>query len=150
MKNKIKSYIIVLLLLISCEQNTIKKERDFWSKAIENSNIANNYQWIVVLPGVGCGGCIQVAEGFLKEHVKDTRIMFVITNPSSLKILQLKTGIKINEYSNVFLDTNKLFHLRSNNSIYPCVIKISNGKVTEHRFQKPGENAFVYLKYSLQ
>ena len=52
----------------------------------------------------------------MKKHISNTKILFVLTNISSLKILQQKVGInKISNLSNVFVDrktnSNILFNL---------------------------------------
>ncbi len=41
----------------------------------------------------------------MKKHISNTKILFVLTNISSLKILQQKVGInKISNLSNVFVE----------------------------------------------
>mgnify|MGYP001077218097 CR=1 FL=1 len=52
----------------------------------------------------------------MKKHISNTKILFVLTNISSLKILQQKVGInKISNLSNVFVErktnSNILFNL---------------------------------------
>ena len=94
------------------------------------------------MPGLGCNGCIQEAEAFMKTHVTDKRILFVLTNLSSLKILQLKIGIKIDEHDNILVDKNGLFEITTNNRIYPCIIEMKEGKVVSHSFQSPRNEAF--------
>ena len=52
----------------------------------------------------------------MKKHISNTKLLFVLTNISSLKILQQKVGInKISNLSNVFVErktnSNILFNL---------------------------------------
>ena len=52
----------------------------------------------------------------MKKHISNTKILFVLTNISSLKILQQKVGInKISNLYNVFVErktnSNILFNL---------------------------------------
>ena len=101
---KIKILVTIAFLLISCQQNIEKIEKEYLDKAIKEANVESNYQWVVILPGLGCHGCIQEAEYFMSKHITDKRILFVLTNISSLKILQQKTEIRIDEHTNIYID----------------------------------------------
>ena len=149
MKNYLKILLILLILLTACKANTEEKEKDFYNNAILEAKIDANYQWIVIMPGLGCNGCIQEAEAFMREYVKDERILFVLTKLSSLKIFQQKTGITVSEHSNVLIDRNNLFDLHTNNGIYPCVIQLKDGKVMNHTFQNPRSAPFFHLRHQL-
>ena len=147
-----KSVIIFIILasFISCLQNTKSKEKEYLNKAIKEASIGGNYQWMVILPGLGCHGCIQEAEFFMKEYITDNRILFVLTKVSSLKILQQKTEVRINEHSNILIDKNNLFVIPTNNRIYPCVAQLKNGIVIAHNFQSPRNSAFYQLEQQLK
>jgi hypothetical protein len=86
---------------------------------------------------LGCHGCIQEAEVFMKDNVEKPDILFVLTNISSLKILQQKIGVQIKDYPNVYVDWENAFSIPTDNSIYPCIIRIENRKITAHEFQCP-------------
>ena len=59
-----------MILTIACSQNVEKIEKKHLDKAIKETNIdIDDYQWGVVLPGLGCHGCIQVAEVFMRGHI---------------------------------------------------------------------------------
>ena len=149
MNKKIRLIFIVVFFLVSCHQNTKKIEKKHFSKAIEQISVDTQYKWIVVLPGMGCNGCILEAEFFMKNHIEDRRILFVLTRLSSLKIFQQKTGISIDEHPNIFVDRNNLFSIPTNNSFYPCVILLNNGKHSSHSFQDPSNAAFRNLEENL-
>ena len=85
-----------LFLFASCEDKIEKKEKIFLSNAIEQLSVNQQYEWVILLPGMGCHGCIQEAEFFMKKHISNEKILFVLTNIESLKILQQKTGVEIN------------------------------------------------------
>jgi len=143
------SWLLFLFLTVSCQQNSEKIEKDIFTKAIERLKIDDKYQWLVVLPGLGCHGCIQEGEYFMKTHIDDERILYVLTKVSSLKILQQKTEIRIDEHSNIFIDRENLFQIPTSNTIYPCVIQLKNGKVFSHSFQNPSNDAFRQLEERL-
>lgn len=138
--------IVALSFLVACNTSKKNEERDFLNNCIEQLNISDNYQWVVVLPGAGCHGCIQDGEYFMKRNVENDKILFVLTKISSLKILQQKLGFRINKYSNIYVDKENLFDIPSKNSIYPCVIKLEKGNILTYAFQSPESNAFQLLK----
>jgi len=143
--------IILLFLTFACRQSSEKIEKATLNNAIKEAGIdINNFQWLVVMPGLGCNGCIQEGEAFMKEFITDKRILFVLTNISSLKILQQKTGITINDHSNIFVDRNNLFDIPTSNRIYPCVAELKNGKVINLSFQSPRQAAFIHLEHRIK
>ena len=148
-KNRIV-LIILLFSIIACQQDTEKKEKEFLKKAFKEASIDINYQWVVILPGLGCHGCIQEAEHFMTTHIMDKRILFILTKISSLKILQQKTEVRINEHFNILVDRNNLFDIPTDNRIYPCVIQLKDGKVFKHSFQCPQNDAFNQLDRQLE
>ena len=138
-----------MISIASCQQNSGKREIEIYSKAIEQIKVDSQYQWIVVLPGLGCNGCIQAAEIFMKNNIEDERILFVLTKISSLKILQQKTDVRIDEHANIFVDKENLFSIPTNNAIYPCVIQLRNRKIFTHSYQKPSNAALWKLEEQL-
>lgn len=123
-----------------------KKKKKFLSNCIERLDITDNYQWIVILPGTGCHGCIQDGEFFMKKNIGNNKVLFILTKISSLEILQQKLGLQIKDHSNIYIDKENIFDIPSNNSIYPCVIKLEKGKILTYAFQSPRSNAFHLLK----
>lgn len=146
MKNKIL-LILSLLFMVSCNKSEKEIERDFLSEAIKPITANKNFNWVVILPGVGCNGCIQEGEFFMKENIDNKEILFILTKTESLKILQSKLEINIKDYPNVYVDAKESFSVPSDNWIYPCLVKIENGKVNMHSFQSPNDRqAFEKLK----
>ncbi|CAD0009618.1 hypothetical protein [Flavobacterium chungangense] len=147
---KLLFYTILSSLIafcFSCNKSIQEKEKDQLTDAVDNIGIKKNIDWIVILPGLGCSGCIQEAEDFLKKNANNKRIFFVLTKIESLKILQQKTGVKIGEHSNIIVDRADQFIVPTDNSIYPCIIKFSDGELLSHEFQSPdNSNAFEKLK----
>ena len=92
---KVSFYFLVLctLLCSSCNKER-QQEIDYINHVLSEHPELSDYNWLVIIPGVGCNGCIQEGEYFLKKHVSDKTIGFVLTNISSLKILQQKTGCR--------------------------------------------------------
>lgn len=137
---------LLTFYIVSCDENIDKTEKKIFANAIEQLKVDERYDWVVVLPGLGCHGCIQEGEFFMKKNISNTKILFVLTNISSLKIFQQKTDIRISEYPNVYIDRNNHFKLSTKNAIYPCIIQLDNMKISQYSFQSPKSSAF----YSLQ
>lgn len=151
LKNHLYILIVVLIVLVatSCKKSVKEIETAYLSSAFDNLNLnlANHTKWIVILPGLGCHGCIQEGEAFMKDNVENPDILFILTNISSLKILQQKIGVQVNDLPNVYIDRENSLKIPTNNNIYPCIIRIENGKIIAHEFQSPNNSAaFIKLK----
>lgn len=90
------------------------------------------------------------AEFFMKKHISNEKILFVLTNIESLKILQQKTGVEIKSHPNVYIDWNNQFKLPTDHSIYPCVIQVNKGKLQQYAFQSPKTPALYNLEKLLK
>lgn len=140
---------IILALFIlhtSCKKNDKEIETEHLTAAIEQVKLNRDFKWIVILPGMGCHGCIQEGEAFMRDNINSS-ILFVLTKISSMKILQQKTGIKFEEHHNVYIDRENIFDIPTENSIYPCIIRMNKGQIADHEFQSPQNgSAFRKLK----
>jgi hypothetical protein len=145
--------ILCFLFVVSCSNNKKNVSQDIEKEklllAIESIKI-DSFQWIVILPGLGCHGCIQEAELFMKEYIENEQILFILTKVESIKILQQKIKFSIKDSKNVYIDRNNIFAIKSENGIYPCVIRIENSKMKNYSFQSPGNPAFDTLREILK
>lgn len=147
----VRIFIVILFLSAACKKTEKGIEEEYLTSAIEKIELDNNTNWIVVLPGLGCPGCIQVAEAFMKDNIDNKEIQFVLTRLSSLKILQQKIGVQLMEQSNVYIDRNDIFAIPTDNWNYPCIIRLKNKKIDMYMFQSPkNEEAFDELKTQLK
>jgi hypothetical protein len=55
----------------SCKESVKETERACLADAISKIMIDDTYKWVVILPGLGCHGCIQEAEFFMMEHIEN-------------------------------------------------------------------------------
>lgn len=129
------------ILFCSCKKENKEIEHDYLETAIDKLNVNNDIKWMVILPGLGCPGCIQEGETFVKENIKNKSILFVLTKIESFKILQNKLEVKFNEHPNVYIDKKEEIVLPTGNRIYPCIVKLNKGKVVTHEFQSPNNGA---------
>ncbi len=148
MKNKIllSTVLIFFLSVYSCKKDEKAFEKEYINNLIDKLSFNEDTKWLVILPGLGCQGCIQEGEVFIRDYVNNKEIYFVLTKIESLKILQNKLEIKINEHSNIYTDKQVGNDMRSINSIYPCIVRLENGEMQSYEFQAPGNNAFEKLR----
>lgn len=144
-------YLLLLLipLFLGCKDKPEEVEHEYLVDMVAQIGVDPQYKWLVILPGLGCHGCIVEAELFMKNHVDDSRILFVLTNISSLKILEQKVELKLSDYSNIYIDKEKIYQMLTGNTIYPCIIELENGNIIRHLFQSPNTAAFHELKKKL-
>lgn len=133
--------IIACLFLQSCTKSDAEIEKqEIQSFVSDNSNQIKGYDYVVVLPGLGCHGCIQEAEVFMQNYINNQHILFVLTKIESLKILQQKIGIKLSEHKNILLDQDQNFNISTANCIYPCIARVHNEVVESYGFQSPANS----------
>ncbi|MDR2008942.1 MAG: hypothetical protein LBQ22_00475 [Bacteroidales bacterium] len=152
MKIYLNTLIILCFLFgVSCSNNKSNSyiEKENLLSAIKSIKV-DSFQWIIVLPGLGCHGCIQEAELFMKEYIENEHILFILTKVESIKILQQKIEVSIKDRKNVYIDKNNVFGIKSENGIYPCIIKLDGGEMKNYSFQSPGNPAFDILKEILK
>lgn len=135
-----KIHILLFILLFSISSCTTK-EKDYTEKVlrtfIKNNVNIKPYTHIVIIPNIGCGGCISEAEHFFQEN-KEENILFVFTKIRSLKELRLRHGKDL-ERNNVLLDEKQQYASdKEEINIYPIIIDIRNKSKYEWHFLEPG------------
>lgn len=157
MKYTVKCYYLMLTmaLFFLCHCNFVKKsdadaETQFIYAGIKKVNLGTTEEWIVILPGLGCNGCIQEGEAFMRDYIDSTNIFFILTKVQSLKILQQKIEKKISGRPNIFIDKDGIFNLPTHNVIYPCIVQLKEGNILKIQFQSPENGqAFEWLKMQM-
>ena len=150
-----KRYLLILLTFLSfssaCRQASMAdKEKGQILQIVEKLKVKDDIKWVVILPGLGCGGCIEEAELFMKENVNKKNVLFVLTKLESVKVLQSKINVRIRDYKNIYIDKDNELMLSSNNVIYPCIVTVKKGKMVTYHFQSPKNNqAFNSLRLQL-
>lgn len=145
-------FACLLLTQTGCKPKTgADTEKEYLAEMLAKQTLPATTEWVILLPGLGCHGCIQEAETFMKEYVDSKNTSFILTRIESIKILQQKTGVRISEHNNITIDSMNLIKIPTDNVVYPCIIHVKNGKYLEHAFQSPqNSNAFNNLKMLLK
>ncbi|ACU59944.1 hypothetical protein Cpin_2456 [Chitinophaga pinensis DSM 2588] len=143
--------LILSMFTLSCEQTEGNKEDTVIEEGIKEIKLKPEYNWLVILPGLGCRGCIQEAEAFMRDYIDKPHILFVLTKVQSLKMLEQKIGKELHSRGNVYIDKQGFFDIPTNNTIYPCIVQLEKGKAVQHQFQSPANGqAFQLLKTQIE
>lgn len=143
MKTKIfLSALLIFLLTVSCKKSQKELEEEYITLVVNETPKEPSVKWVVILPGMGCHGCIQEGEVFMRDHVSNQDIAFVLTKIESVKILQQKIEVELNAHQNIRVDPKE----PTANIIYPCIVRLENGKISSYEFQSPDNNAFEKLR----
>lgn len=138
--------ILILFISTSCKKGEKEIETNYIESIQKKGVLNDSIKWIVILPGLGCHGCIQEGEVFMRENITNREIFFVLTRIESLKILQQKIEIDLKAHGNVYFENEEDLTLPTNNRVYPCIVYLDNGEIISHEFQSPGNNAFDKLR----
>lgn len=145
--------VLIFVFCNSCEskiETENDRETEFISKSLGKLSVPASIEWLVILPGLGCNGCIQEGEAFMKDYFDTKNVYFILTKIQSLKILEQKIGKKVKNRTNVLIDNSGQFDVPTKNQIYPCIVHLKNAKIIEHQFQCPvNAQAFQWLKMQI-
>ena len=138
-----KCIVVSQLLLCACtniDDNVTREVRTLYdSRGIV---FDKNLETCVVLPEVGCGGCIDGAVYFLNKNKefyrKEQRYnMFVLTAVTSPKMaLRSLNEVSLEQYYCIWDSTN-LYLSEGNNAIYPLLLYLKDGKIMKAQYQSP-------------
>lgn len=135
--------LLCLIIICSCKQNTSELESNYIQEKINNFDNLKDKDWVVILPGLGCKGCIQEGEAFIAKHINKKNVLFFLTRVESIKLLQNKLSLTLADHDNIYIDRTGYFDLPTDNGIYPIIIELRNDKILRHEFQSP-ENGMAF------
>lgn len=156
MKNKI--YLLLLLLCIitiSCKEKD--KTTNDVTKFYQEKGIFfdKELEYCVILPEVGCSGCIASGVDFFLKNkdffLKTQKKNFIVFTAVNSK-KQLFRTLKLSSLAdfNCCLDLKNDYLVRGNNSIYPLILHLKNGKIINAQYQSPySENIMGQLEKEL-
>lgn len=139
--SNMKSFILFIFFaanLISCKQkdsgnseivynsNGILYKADFNTFVKSHDLSAEDYQKIIVIPGVGCTGCISEAQSNYNKNYKDTHTLYIFTAIVDLKIFKNTLPEDAENYKNSIIDDSGALLDLGYKSIYPCELSLSD------------------------
>lgn len=123
--------LLLMTVVVSCQRDTYESELE--SKLnlfLKNEKV--DYEYVIIIPGSGCTGCITNAENYFLSNVGNNKIKFVFTNNFSKKQLFIKLKKTNLQRSNIFIDNDNYFYLIDyDKSIYPYRAKVINKEIVE-------------------
>ena len=142
------SYLIILVVFHSCSRTEVDKLQ---IKLGENRiDLAENLKYCIVIPTVGCGGCIDEGMSFLKRNQKlldkhRSEVWIVFTSIISKKMLRLSMKDIDLPKSMIYYDVNNAYSAALEQSIYPSVLYLDNGNLQRLEFQSP-EHSYTFTE----
>ncbi|SIS48996.1 hypothetical protein [Belliella pelovolcani] len=131
MKIRLLSSVFIICasicFLFSCESKDEGKV--YYEQQLTKLDGISSYKYVIILPGLGCQGCISGVEEYIKNNIERNDIFFILTAIESLKMLQNKIGVDLRNRDNVLIDLDNEFLLTSNKSIYPIVLRLEGSHI---------------------
>lgn len=136
MRCNIFVFLFIVTFFFSCSEND--EYADIIVSNLQEINVRlEDYNYVVIIPDTGCGGCISEAERFFKENANG-RFFFIFTKVYSLKELHLRHG-EILQGKNVLIDLNQKYaSLNDEVNIYPIIVDVRNIDKPIWTYLEPG------------
>lgn len=144
--NNIVIALIGVLLFTTCGLEASKEivhlNSLFRERGIE---FDTGLDYCVIIPEVGCEGCIAGGVGFIQNHkdifsnVQSNNIV-VFTSINSKKLLYRNLGFdnpKDIEVLNYVIDDDNKYRIDSPMSKYPVLLRLKEGRIVEVEYQTP-------------
>lgn len=110
------------------EQNggSVILQQDFVSFLDSHGKNIEDYSFIMVLPNVGCDGCITNGEKFFIENVKENSDhLYIFTTIKDLKIFKQSHLWAYSMEENVIIDVDNTLYQIGFYSYTPCLIELT-------------------------
>ena len=88
-----------------------------------------DYDSLLVIPGVGCTGCITNAQSFYYDHKESPKILFIFTDIQDPKIFRQEVPDSLWQRPNIIVDLDDRWPEVDFQSIYPGLFRIYNKKL---------------------
>lgn len=146
--------ILLILLFFGCSYSDKISDTEKIQKLCFERNIVfdDSTEFCIILPEVGCTGCISgtlysILENKSSFSNTQKKNLIVFTAINSRKMLLRNMQVDSIEELNGIVDMENKYLLDTNEKIYPIIMTVSGGKVTEAIIQSPDnpEDAFSKL-----
>ena len=140
MKTRLILWGLILCLFAACQPSKPVKEKEddfqadsplFYEGLMKLDKGMANRDYIVIIPGSGCGGCIGQATDFFLNYEKSLQIDWavVFTGVMDKKQLKINVGDRFLELPNVWIDEDNVLRVEEISSIYTLLIDIEQEKI---------------------
>lgn len=154
MGNKIIT--LACICFLTCCKSLYKEQSQKLQNVIQvldSKKVSNQAKAILVIPNVGCIGCINNAEDFIVKNINKTENLVVIfTNFQYKKILKMKLGNAIYYHSNILLDDKNEVYRQGLFSQYPVIYYLRSNQIIDIQEARPDnpKNVFQELLTKLK
>lgn len=131
---KMKSFLTYLtlfncaLFFASCSKNNdYSTELNYILS--ECMNCPSDYKYIMLIPSLGCVGCISDAETFLQENVNNSDYIFILEKVQSKKALRIRLGFDFQKESRIIYLEDKIKFIE--NFTFPMIFDTKSGNLTQ-------------------
>lgn len=121
--------IFFFCLLVSCTQKdnngyqSLIKSNDFEAFLHANAVKKSHFKEIIIIPNVGCSGCISDAEkDFIKQYKNQDRL-YIFTSINDFKLFKISLPNAALSSKNVIIDIDSKLVEIGFNSIYPSKLE---------------------------
>ncbi|MGW8124067.1 hypothetical protein ACV07N_15520 [Roseivirga echinicomitans] len=129
---KYKYFIYLLLaLFFSCtsSENDNYKELTAGLDMVDN-NLTRGVGHIIIIPGAGCGGCIDAATSYVIDYIDDSlNVKVVFTGIGDLKLFKLSFEDNLLKNPEIFVDINNYLMSTKIASIYPRELTLRDSEI---------------------
>lgn len=146
----------VLLIIISLQSCSYKANNELRliKQCFESRDISfdKELETCLIIPEVGCGGCIDGSIYFLKENLShflkgQNKNMFILTSVNSKKIFLRTLGENNLDKYNCIWDNDNKYLISGNNSIYPLLLYLEEGEIIDAKFQTPYSRSDYFVEF---
>lgn len=146
---KTKTSLLLLLIFLSCDDS--KKETVKAIKELVPEVHFEGRNYFVIIPDIGCSGCILEATSFLMENIDQEGLYFIWTKVGSKKELKFRLGEYYERSDKVILDFENTFLKTEFDDNYPLILYFDDEKLVEKSNVKPGDlSAFRRLSIEFE
>lgn len=133
MKRKFFIYIVLVVSLLACSGTVPQHEL---LVELNELDVFDKYKHtaVLVLPSVGCSGCISSTESFVKEN-KFPGLLLILTNVMSRKDAEFRLDL-VDPVCDYYYDAARTFFLTNDpKSIYPIIFYVNKEDVSDSKFE---------------
>lgn len=138
--NKLSS-LLLAFLFVACTSDDLGELKQSFDEAVALAELPQmkDKRVVMILPKIGCTGCISSAETFVKDHVTMYKNEFgiILTDVVSLKTLRIKLGEDLIGLDNMAVDSGNYFSSKELKSLYPTLVYRHGGEITSVEYVSP-------------
>lgn len=132
--------LIFFFCFVSCgnQQSNLEEQLKAGLNTANRQDLLGR-DFLIILPRIGCQGCISSVEQFMLDSVDEysKRVGFILFDIVSIKTTLIRFGDRIIDKPNVYIDKGKILDFNGSVSLYPVIIRMKNGDVDSFEFVSP-------------